>query len=81
MQDKIELEIETVKLVQQEMRELRIINMELRSQLDSVGRIVSSLQMHMPTESSVEYVPTSLALINKAIEMAGKKEEKPKVDK
>lgn len=78
--DKIEIDIELLQEIQKEIRNLRVSNMELHSQLDAVKRLLGSIEVHLPRETTIEYMPEVLAKINKTIEKSQKKEseEKPK---
>jgi hypothetical protein len=79
MQDKVLIEIELLNEIMLELRNLRVTNMELHSQLMAVKRLQASIQTHLPSESSVEYVPGVLAKINKVLEKSSAKEEAPKI--
>jgi hypothetical protein len=73
--DKIEISIELLQEIQSEMRKLRLSNMELHGQLMAVKRCVGALEMHLPRETEVEYIPPVIAKINQEIEKTLKSEK------
>jgi hypothetical protein len=81
MQDKVEIDFETLNEISREIRSLRVMNMELHSQLAAVQRLLVSINSHMPSEGAVEYVPGVLAKISKLIEKDEKKKTKEKIEK
>lgn len=75
--DKIEIPVELLQLIQKELRELRLTNMELHSQLMAVKRCLSQVEFHMPREDKVEAIPTVIAKINSEIEKHNKRPVAP----
>jgi hypothetical protein len=75
MMDKIEIPVELLREIQKELRNQRLTNIELHSQLDSVKRILNQVDMHLPRENKVEEMPPIFAAINQVIEKHLKKDQ------
>ena len=72
--DKIEIDIEVIQEIQKELRNNRLANMEFHNQLTAIKRLLMAIELHLPTEKEVSYVPPVMAKINEAIQKAQKKE-------
>lgn len=73
--DKIEIPVELLREIQKELRNQRLTNIELHSQLDAVKRILNQVDMHLPRENKVEDMPPVIAAINQTIEKHLKKDQ------